>query len=148
VKLKDGVSLEGLRREITRILPDVDGTFKRYFYELVITCTTGSHPPEDVHSHGYAIDCRTFGMTGVECDKIVKILQAKLGDEYFVQYEPELRENGKVIRGPHIHIQFAKNLWHAIVSTEKMQRNAALAENLFKEEPHPGMEEKDPDYGL
>jgi hypothetical protein len=65
-----------------------------------------------------------------------------------VQYEPELKEDGKVIRGAHIHIQYAKKLWHAIVSTEKMQRNAALAENLFKEVPHPGMGENDPDYGL
>ena len=119
MKYKDGVSQDGLRPEIIKVLPALDRLWLlQTGFELTITCTTGSHPKVDPHPWGFAIDCRTHGLSIDKVTSLKHVVQNLLGPHYFVQYEPEVVENGEVIKGEHFHIQLRKDIWRAIVRSE------------------------------
>ena len=120
MKFKDKVTLSGVKPQILDILPTVEPVFNTTPIGLTITCTTEGHPLNDPHTHGYAIDCRTHGLTSEAQDLLAATLQKTLGDEYFVQHEPQVVDDkGNVIKGEHLHIQLAKQEWHKLVSEEQ-----------------------------
>ena len=132
MNLKEGVSINGLRPQISAKLSSIEGVFNDAGSQLTLTCTTGSHKDNDPHTHGFAIDCRTAGMTPAKATGIATMLQHTLGDEYYVQYEARIvNEANQVIRGDHIHIQYRKDLWHAVIEKEKYERrNQAMDASL------------------
>ena len=112
MNLKPGVTLDGLRPEITRILPDIEGLFNQAGLPLTITCTTDEHPEDDPHTHGMAVDCRTHGLSPIEQKGLAVSIQHKLGSDYFVQNEFPGQDQ------EHVHCQYRIDLWHAIVEKE------------------------------
>jgi hypothetical protein len=116
MKFKDGVTLIGVKRQILGIIPIVEAEFDAVGEGLTITCTTTGHPPNDPHTHGYAIDCRTHGLTPETQDVLAATIQKALGPDYYVQHEPQvLDDKGNVVKGEHLHIQLAKQVWHKLV---------------------------------
>lgn len=122
MNLKEGVSLTGLRPEISTKLSSIEGVFNDAGSQLTLTCTTGSHKDNDPHPHGFAIDCHTIGIPDDTQDRLAQNIQDAVGPNYFVQHE---RRETKVIDGKtvitkeqHIHIQYRKDLWRAIVRSE------------------------------
>jgi hypothetical protein len=108
------VTLEGVRPEALYMLPIIERIFNYYEQELTITCTTLDHPQDDPHTHGFAVDCRTHGISvGVQA-QITEQIQGALGNNYFVQNEFPGRAD------EHIHCQLRKDLWHSIIEKEQL----------------------------
>lgn len=113
---KPGAEPHSLRPEIYSIFPILDGVFGTYNVNCIITCTDGDHGPDDPHPNGFAVDCRTWhipGLDDVSGRMLAVMIQRTLGKLYYVQYEPIVyMPNGKDIKnGPHIHIQIKKAIW-------------------------------------
>ena len=109
------VTLIGVRPEALYMLPIIEKCFNFHQQELTITCTTLDHPQDDPHTRGFAVDCRTHGISvGVQA-QLTKQIQEALGHNYFVQNEfPGLPNE-------HIHCQLRKDLWHSIVEKESIE---------------------------
>lgn len=112
MKFKDGVSLEGVRSEILKIIPGVERFFKQAGIELTITCATGSHGEVDPHTWGFAIDCRVHGLSVDWQHSLKHALSNYLGPQYYVKLEDPGKKN------EHIHIQYRIDLWRKIVRAE------------------------------
>jgi len=60
MKIKKGVSLQGLRLVMRPVLIEADLIWQKLGQELVITsCTEGEHSAHSLHYYGYALDFRT-----------------------------------------------------------------------------------------
>jgi hypothetical protein len=105
---KQGVTLEGLKPEIRLLLAGIELLYKRAGSELTVTCTTGGHPEDDPHTHGYAIDCRTHGLTPAKQSSLRFAIEDYLGPRYTVLLEAPGTPN------EHIHIQLQKRLWREL----------------------------------
>lgn len=63
VTVKTGAMLNGLAPAGIRLLAALEVTARRLNLHLVVTCGTDSHPPNDPHSLGVALDIRTNDQT-------------------------------------------------------------------------------------
>ena len=106
------VTLEGVRTEMLYALPIIERIFNFHEQELTLTCTTLDHKEDDPHTHGFAVDCRTHGISvGIQA-QLTEEIQNALGHNYFAQNEVPGQSN------EHIHVQLRKDLWHSIVEKE------------------------------
>jgi hypothetical protein len=112
MRLKEGVTLEGIRPEIEKVLPLIERCYHDFGYEFMITCTTGNHPDDDPHTHGFAVDSRLHGIP-VDTQWILRDNIAKIcGPNYYAKLEDPGGSN------EHIHTQYRRDLWRAIVEKE------------------------------
>lgn len=90
-------------------------------YDVLVTCTTGEHPPADPHSKGGAMDVSVFNMPPQAVWARKQRLQMRLGAEFTVLYESPVdppegsiwHGNAYVNRGAtavHLHIQLKLGL--------------------------------------
>jgi hypothetical protein len=103
---RDSRSTHGLRHEITSVLPIVEGVFqlcsRNQKYQITITGGQEfGHSVFSRHHTGFAVDLRTKdlpgGSSGPVAMQIEKIVQGRLGSNYFVKLE----------RAPdHLHVEF------------------------------------------
>lgn len=110
---------------MTWAIPYVENCFVEFGYDLEITCTTGSHTGIDPHVYGFAIDCHTIGIPDDTQERLAQNIQSAIGPNYFVQHERRETKivNGKTVitKEQHIHVQYRKDLWRAIVRSEGIQ---------------------------
>jgi hypothetical protein len=112
ITTKVGVSLSGLRPQLQEILQAVSSLVEGYGIPFVVTSTTDSHAPEDVHSHGFAFDLRVHGLSVEQQGLLSQEIQFAVGSNYYVLLENAGESN------EHIHIQLRGWLWKPIVEAE------------------------------
>ena len=96
MKIKSGVSVQGLKPEIIIAAMIADGVWTEHGQELVITSgTDGKHSKNSRHYIGMAIDLRTWYFEKKLRPLIARKLRLTLGTEYKV-----------VNHKTHIHVQF------------------------------------------
>ena len=98
MRIKNGVSLRGIRPETVAGMVIADGVWARHGSELVITSVTdSSHSRNSLHYAGLAFDCRIwdFQDTPGEVRSVADDLRDALQDEYDV-----------VIETSHIHVEY------------------------------------------
>lgn len=91
MKLKQGVSLRGMKWQTFYMLIIVDGVHKRMFSkEVVVTSGTEGEHKHDTHGLGYAGDCRSRDHTTEQRDAFVKAVKKELpeGYEFFHEMAP------------------------------------------------------------
>jgi len=99
MKVKDGVSLFGLKIEMRIVLKEADRIWKSYGHELVVTSTTdGVHSAGSYHPYGYAVDLRTNYFGELEVDAVAQELRNILSFFYDV-----------VVESTHIHVEYDYN---------------------------------------
>ena len=101
MKVKDGVSLEGLRPEILAAFDEIDRIhIKLANTEATVTSTKeGRHSAtRSAHYRGDAVDLRTWAVDG---DEFAAILTDDLGGDYVVIHERD-----------HVHLHWSP-LYHA-----------------------------------
>ena len=92
--IKLGVSVEKLERPIRRYLTVIDGIFKQYGQEAIITSTyEGNHMPSSLHYRNLAIDFRKS--SNIDVTQLIKDLRQKLGKDYDILNHTD-----------HIHIEY------------------------------------------
>lgn len=99
MKLKEGVSLQGLNLRMRKVLITAEAVWKRNGQELVITSgteETDKHWAGSLHRFGYALDFRTyyFADDGVRV-RVKNELADLLGDDYKV-----------ILEFTHIHVEY------------------------------------------
>ena len=96
MKIKSGVTMQGLKLEMRHVLKVANEVYKKYGQELVITSALdGTHSSGSYHYFGYALDFRTRYFTNEIAKKVAHEIRIKLSSDYFVLFE-----------GNHIHVQF------------------------------------------
>ena len=106
---KEGIKL-GWRPEIERLLVPLDIIMHQHGTNLMITCGTDGHGPDDPHTHGFAIDIRTHDLRHpVEVRDEIAVMA---GNSYYILLEDPGQDN------EHIHIQVYKGLWQEILAKE------------------------------
>lgn len=106
-----------------RILASLDNATRLLGTDLVITCGTEDHPPEDPHTKGLAYDIRVRDLATGTILKLVTYLQQCLGNQYTVLLETPtafsaqelvmIQSVNKAASGPHLHIQLRRDLVHS-----------------------------------
>ena len=100
MKIKQGVTMQGLQMEMRHVLKVADSVYKSHGQELVVTSATdGTHSAGSFHYYGYALDFRTRFFTNTKAKQVAHEIRIKLSDGYFVLFE-----------GNHIHVQFNASL--------------------------------------
>ena len=97
MKVKEGVTLAGLKIEMRPVLICADKIWKENGQELVITEALGGvHSPGSLHPYGYALDKRTryFKKEG-QVEKVAQKLRDHLGSKYDV-----------IVHSTHIHVEY------------------------------------------
>lgn len=98
MKIKEGVSLIGLKIIMRKVLITADHIWQKYGQELVVTSgTDGEHSAGSLHYYGYALDFRTRYFTEEEVKKVSVELRKLLGSDYHV-----------VEHSTHIHVEYDK----------------------------------------
>ncbi len=96
MKFKDGVKAQGMNPEILLALIIVEGIYKDFHQELVITAITdGKHKEGSKHYDGDAVDTRTRYFNASEKELVYKDIKDALSDEYDVIWHTT-----------HFHIEF------------------------------------------
>ena len=96
LKIKDGVSLAGLKKEMRIAIIEADDIYRAHGKELWITeYMGGEHSPRSLHYGGYALDMRTKFFGVAEAQVVAKKLQEALGDDYDV-----------VLHTTHLHVEY------------------------------------------
>ena len=83
--------------------------FLRHGHDCIVTSLTdGQHSRQSFHYGGWAVDLRTWHLPNQSLkDVILAELQEALQPlDYFVQYEPTIRESDRITRGEHFHIHY------------------------------------------
>ena len=94
MKIKTGVSLNGVRPEVVLALIVVDPILQSYGQELVITsCMDGRHKRASAHYTGRAVDLRIWDLTNNK--QAVDAMQEALGIDYDV-----------ILESNHIHLEY------------------------------------------
>ena len=94
MRIKEGVKLDGISTDITKIFHIVEFHLNRHAQEMWITSALdGEHMPGSKHYSGEAIDVRIWDLVNKE-DCVTKI-QESIGDDYDV-----------VLEASHIHIEY------------------------------------------
>ena len=97
VEFKDGVSVDGIKKETITLIAFLNC----YFYlrigkQLVITsCTDGKHMKGSKHYSGYAIDIRTRHLNAQEIEKLVIWFKNNYDKNYDI-----------VVEKDHIHVEY------------------------------------------
>ena len=97
MKIKEGVSLDGISAHIERALPIIDQVYVDITgSEVTVTSTTdGVHSKHSLHYSGNALDLRTRDITDEQAGEIVLELKRLLDKEYDI-----------VLEGDHIHFEY------------------------------------------
>ena len=97
MRLKDGVSVNGLKPECIIALSICNEVYKNYGIDMVITSgTEGKHSKNSLHYVGFAFDLRTNNIQYTsDVNLIVKDIKDALTDEYDIVLEKD-----------HLHIEF------------------------------------------
>lgn len=96
MKLKDGVSLEGVQWQMFAAAVKAEAVYKRYGYELTITAgTDGQHGVHSLHYTGLALDCRTRDVEAAQVPRLQREIAQELGKDYDV-----------VLESDHIHVEY------------------------------------------
>jgi hypothetical protein len=99
VKIKEGVSLIGLKIQMRKPLQIADYLWKEQGQELVITSgTDGVHSAGSLHYYGYALDFRTRYFDQETKQKLTDTLRKMLGSDYDV-----------IEHSTHIHVEYEKS---------------------------------------
>lgn len=115
MKVKQGVSLAGLKIEMRPVLKAADKVWKEVVgHEVEVTSTTeGKHSAGSYHPFGYAVDLGTRDENGEQYDRyrkaiLARKLQVQLVDEFrFLSYPEEtLHRYDIVVESDHIHVEF------------------------------------------
>lgn len=118
LRVKSGVRFEIIAPAGARILSALDQATTVLGTDLVITCGTEGHPPDDPHSHGEAYDVSVAGIPASAVATLIGYVRARLGDAFYLQYETPpgpvdaLLKSIAVVNAaataPHIHVQKRK----------------------------------------
>lgn len=76
--IKPGVSFTGLAPAGLRLLGALDRVVRAQAFDLILTCGTDSHPPNDPHSRGCAFDVRTHNLTEEQKQYVLRAVLADL----------------------------------------------------------------------
>lgn len=99
MKIKEGVSLIGLKIQMRKVLMVADYLWKEQGQELVVTSgTDGTHSAGSLHYYGYALDFRTRYFGDIQKKTIAAALQKMLGPDYDV-----------IEHSTHIHVEYEKS---------------------------------------
>ena len=122
LRLKTGVSLSDLAPAGERIRAAFEMASDALGIDLTLTCTTADHKPEDHHSKGEAIDCRTYDLSADEIVSLYRFMGVELGPGFTVLYEVPIgqRDNldprvAELVYAPsnpnaqHLHVQLRNN---------------------------------------
>ena len=96
MKVKDGVDLAGLRREIQTAFPAIDRIHRELSGDIEATITSATEGRHSVkrsaHYRGDAVDLRTWDVDG---ERYARDLVEQLGDDFVVIHE-----------GDHVHVHW------------------------------------------
>lgn len=96
IRLKEGVSVAGIRPEILLVNQVAAPIFAKYNSDLVITSyNDGKHSQFSRHYAGCAVDYRIWYLAVDNRPKVVQELQEALGKDYYVRLETD-----------HIHVSY------------------------------------------
>lgn len=97
MKIKKGVSLNGLTTQILLALFIAERVWDEYGQELVITAgSEGKHSVDSLHYSGNAVDLRTrYFYNPEQIKEVARVLRIKLGTDFDV-----------VVHKTHIHIEY------------------------------------------
>ena len=115
IELKDGVTLVG-NKYANEMLRAVQFVFGDFGVE-VATITSGkdgAHGAKSYHEKGRAIDVRSWNVPEQLRLEVSISLRKWLPNFYDVVYEPEVVENGKVVKGAHYHLEADAKKEHTI----------------------------------
>lgn len=90
MKLKAGVSLQGVVWQLFEAAIKVESCYEALGHECVITSgTEGQHMNGSLHYKGKALDFRTRHVPVVQRQKLIKNIKSKLGPDYDVILEKD-----------------------------------------------------------
>jgi len=96
LRIKDGVSLAGLKKEMRIALIEADDIWKQHGQDLWVTeYMGGEHSAGSLHYGGYALDLRTRYFGDSEARVVSAKLREALGGDYDV-----------VLHTTHLHVEF------------------------------------------
>ena len=96
MKLKEGVTIQGISNEMLFALQAIAPIIETYGVQFVITsCTDGEHSAKSLHYHGRAIDIRTRDFDPADIAVVALSMRRALGAEFDV-----------VVESTHIHVEF------------------------------------------
>ena len=96
IKLKQGVTLNGIQPEMVAAMAIVASVYSWLDYDCIPTsCTDGEHSAGSLHYTGLAMDFRTRIVPEGERPKLRDAVAQALGDEYDV-----------VLEATHLHVEF------------------------------------------
>jgi len=97
MRLKDGVSLNGIKPEVVVALIVCNDIFKNYGQDMVVTSVMdGTHGSKSLHRYGYAVDIRTRNFQyQSDIDLVVKDMKEYLTEDYDIIKESD-----------HIHLEY------------------------------------------
>lgn len=100
MELKEGVNCEGVNPKIWEALWIINGLYKNYNTELVVTSLReGLHSKKrSSHYRGDAADTRIWGFTPDTLYRLVAEIEDKLGEDFVVVLE---------LKRKHIHIHWS-----------------------------------------
>ena len=106
IELKDGVVLKG-NKYINEMLQRVQFVFGDFGVEAAVITSgvDGVHGPNSYHAKERAIDVRSWNVPEDKRLDVAISLRKWLPPFYDVVYEPEVTENGKVVKGAHYHLE-------------------------------------------
>jgi hypothetical protein len=120
IKVKPGVQFTCFRDEMIGVWDVIERLFMVIGVEMVITCGTDGHPDADPHPHGFAVDLRTHGVPSEKREPLRQSIADRLGPTYTVLLENPGTDEEKLKHAKeHIHVQYRKDLWRAIVAGEQ-----------------------------
>lgn len=117
LRVKDGVHFDIIAPAGFRILAAFDAATKVMGRDLTITCGSDSHPPNDPHSRGEAMDLRANDLSDGQILALTGFLETTLGPRFTVLYETPTMPSGVLAQiayvnaaatGTHIHVQPVK----------------------------------------
>ena len=107
LQLKDGALICG-NKYTNKILEVAQIVYARHEWAVTISSGRDSHAT-GYHPQDRALDIRVWMIAEAMREKIAAEIRAELPYFYDVVYEPEVVEDGKVIKGAHFHIEADAN---------------------------------------
>ena len=106
IALKDGATLTG-NKYINEMLRVVQFVFGDFGIEIAVITSgsDGTHSPHSYHAKDRAIDVRSSDVPAHLVLDVSISLRKWLPHFYDVVYEPEVVQNGKVVKGAHYHLE-------------------------------------------
>lgn len=95
MKLKHGVTLNGIQPEIVASIPVIERVINHLVEPTITSATDGEHSDNSLHYAGLALDIRTWYLSDDGKQELAERLRAALGAEFDVVVEPT-----------HIHVEF------------------------------------------